>query len=147
MIMIKEQYRADYRGYGILVIGHTAGYRCGYVGIPEYHPFFGVYYNTIDRVTSYNLNVHGGLTYSGEDVHDKDPDFDWWIGFDCSHIGDAKDPMLVGSQMFMDSYQRIVPPGIRQQIWTMDMVIAECKRLIDELHYYVDWVMPEGEEN
>lgn len=53
---------------------------CGYIGVPQSHPFYGRDY---DSVYGY-LDCHGGLTFSGQF-----PDFPhWFFGFDCAHAGD-----------------------------------------------------------
>lgn len=68
---------------------------CGYVGIPETHPLHGKAYQDCD------VEAHGGLTYSAPCQHGPskfpichtpapgEPDNVWWLGFDCSHAGDA----------------------------------------------------------
>lgn len=73
-----------------------SGAWCGYVGVPEGHPFFKMDYADID-----DINVHGGLTFSsvchpsvkGEAYgicHVAAPGHSevWWLGFDCSHWQD-----------------------------------------------------------
>src|SRR6185295_14871422 len=73
------------------------GNLCGYVGVPEGHPWFGKDYNEIDA------EVHGGLTYAAEcDEDDKEHGIchveedgirRWWIGFDCGHFMDLSPRM------------------------------------------------------
>lgn len=57
------------------------GIWCGYVGIPEGHPFHS------ER--GRGLVVHGDVTYRGYSL---DLPFElkewWWLGFDCGHYGD-----------------------------------------------------------
>lgn len=52
------------------------GNLCGYVGIPEDHPW-----RLIDR-DDINVQVHGGLTFE-----DRGPDHRY-LGFDCAHFMD-----------------------------------------------------------
>jgi len=67
-----------------------SGWGNGYVGVPEDHPWFEKYYDDVDP------NIHGGLTYSGEEcpaVHAEDfklvlPDYLYWLGFDTGHFSD-----------------------------------------------------------
>lgn len=66
----------------------TTGALCGYVGVPEGHPFFGV-----DPCLA--LDVHGGITYvgkcQGKICHvprTGEPHVIWWLGFDCAHLDD-----------------------------------------------------------
>ena len=57
---------------------------CGYVAIPEGHPWHNLGYDEIhDQMP--DLRVHGGLTYANRDA-DRQA---WVIGFDCAHAGDA----------------------------------------------------------
>ena len=59
-----------------------SGHLCGYVGVPQGHPWFGADYNLLYDECS----VHGALTFSGP-LPDADPDL-WWVGFDCAHMSD-----------------------------------------------------------
>jgi len=54
------------------------GWGNGYVGLPNWHPFYKMSYDKIP------VNIHNGLTFNG---HDKDEDL-WVIGFDTDHWGD-----------------------------------------------------------
>ncbi|MFX4303032.1 hypothetical protein ACOJUR_12370 [Alicyclobacillus tolerans] len=68
---------------------------CGYVAIPQDHPWYGLSSFVI------NADVHGGLTFSRfghakecENHPDYKPATDekgrklWWVGFDTAHAGD-----------------------------------------------------------
>lgn len=90
----KEQWVDADTGLPCLLVRNTGGALCGYVGVPERHPWFEVDYEHVDA------EVHGGLTYSsfcqaGDDGHTichvvepGEPDRVWWVGFDCAHAGD-----------------------------------------------------------
>lgn len=39
---------------------------------------------------SYFVNVHGGLTYAGGKDNYPAVGDEWWFGFDCAHLGDAR---------------------------------------------------------
>lgn len=96
--MIKEEYKEILEKEGnerlleiddydckILRVGlEYSGHLCGYVRIPEIHPFYNLEYYEID------VDVHGGLTYSSEEKNG------YWIGFDCAHYNDIT-PCYVGS--------------------------------------------------
>lgn len=75
--------KGEHQGFTWVVLHNNNGYRCGYVRIPETHPWFKKYYDDLNDVS-----VHGGLTYNqlAEDG--------WWIGFDCAHLYDLQDPSL-----------------------------------------------------
>jgi hypothetical protein len=74
--------------YRCVVVGQSMGHRCGYIGIPKGHSVYGKDYDEID------IDVHGGLTYAGDDNYPVESDL-WWIGFDCAHSGDGKDFELI----------------------------------------------------
>ena len=52
-----------------------------YVRIPEDHKYFQKGYDDVD------VDVHGGLTYSGKKVSNTENE-GWWIGWDYAHYGD-----------------------------------------------------------
>lgn len=56
------------------------GVPCGYVRVPEGHPFHGRGYDECD------VDAWGGLTYSGV----LDGEDGWWLGFDMGHAGDLR---------------------------------------------------------
>lgn len=79
-------------GLDCLIVRNPVTYAlCGYVGVPEGHPWHGKGYDDVDA------EVHGGLTFAdactrhvchgenGEVVANKDV---WWLGFDCAHAWD-----------------------------------------------------------
>ncbi len=72
-------------GFDFKVVRNPLGFRCGYVKIPEGHPWYGKDYFDIPEV-----GVHGGLTYSDKDGLEYLQGF--WIGFDCAHCFDMPCP-------------------------------------------------------
>jgi hypothetical protein len=72
------------------------GWGNGYVIIPKGHALHGIDYNEINK--SFDVNVHGGLTYSElideefveniKNLHSYDIGC-WMIGFDTAHYGDS----------------------------------------------------------
>lgn len=88
----KVQWQDEETGLPCLVVRGPMGALCGYVGVPNGHPWHGRQFDEIEA------NVHGGLTYSSscmkempEDVaichvpDEGEPDDVWWLGFDCAH--------------------------------------------------------------
>lgn len=87
----KEQWQDAATGLACLVKRNCLGALCGYVGVPEGHPWHGKGYDDVDP------EVHGGLTYAGacQDGPDGstichvpgpgEPEHLWWLGFDCNH--------------------------------------------------------------
>jgi len=95
----KEQWADEATGYACLIVrGHFGGL-CGYVGVPEGHPWHGKDSGDIDA------EAHGGLNYSdscqegpeGETIchvpAPGEPEPLWWVGFDCGHAWDISPGM------------------------------------------------------
>lgn len=75
--------------------------------------------NTVRRSLDIVIDVHGGITFSGQ-PHNDFPG--WWFGFDCAHAGDARikeDPCWPN---FPDDVVR-----------TLDYVTAECESMARQL--------------
>lgn len=123
-VPLKEENRlweGFYKGYRYRIHHNGLGYRCGYVQIPERHPWYGKSASSLDDLPV--LMIHGGITFSEKD----DEDNTWWIGFDCAHAGDAQDPDL-------PSEARLSSMSFGE-IRTLDYVENECKRMIDQLFF------------
>lgn len=104
----------EYNGFSFYVLS-LGTHPCAYVDVTDTE-LNGRDYGNID------IECHGGLTYSREylcTVNKKG----WFIGWDYSHYGD-----FVG-------YELEMPIDIRTngKIWTIDEIVAECKRVIDQL--------------
>lgn len=93
----KAHWIDEATGLDCLINRGNSGVLCGYVGVPESHPFFGKDYDHTDI----GCDVHGGLTFadgcheSGDEgkgiCHPKQGAANetvWWLGFDCAHLGD-----------------------------------------------------------
>jgi len=107
----KIQWRDDGAGLPCLIVRGPSGALCGYVGVPESHPYFGKDYGQCldlkcdhedwchQRIDS-EIGAHGGITFSGacsESEHGichviEGDDKTWWFGFDCAHSGDLCPP-------------------------------------------------------
>lgn len=90
---------------------------CGYVGLPEAHPHHGKDYDSIDA------DVHGGLTYASDHAPKQEADGQWWVGFDCAHVGD-----IVPGALRHDE-----PTRDEDVYRTAEWVQAETNRLADQL--------------
>lgn len=102
----KVQWVDEATDLDCLILRNRGGALCGYVGVPEGHPWFGVDYDSCrvkpetDEDFAYWPEVHGGLTYAdfchehaGDDAichvpYDGRPARLWWLGFDTAHSGD-----------------------------------------------------------
>jgi hypothetical protein len=105
---------------------------CGYVGVPEGHPAFGLDHDDVDA------DAHGGLTFSGlcRDGEETTsvchipaegrPDRVWWLGFDCGHCYDV--------QPAMDARIPGIYPMVSGSVYrTLGYVQAECADLARQL--------------
>lgn len=89
--MVKHVITDD--GFVVLVRETRPDLWCGYLGLPDGHPWHGFGYDALD------VDVHGGLTYARAHCPDDCATLllslsadqrvpGWWIGFDCGHWGD-----------------------------------------------------------
>jgi hypothetical protein len=78
------------------------------------------------------FDVHGSITYSGgKDGYPVESDL-WWFGYDCAHVGDAKDPSILGEEQkeFEARYPHFYDDGV---IRDLDYCISECESLADQI--------------
>ena len=88
----------DDTGLDCMIVRNRSGALCGYVGVPEGHPWHGKDYDSIEPYP----DVHGGLTFAAPCAEGKTeneyaichnpqgrPDNVWWLGFDCAHAWDV----------------------------------------------------------
>lgn len=101
----KMQWPDEATGLPLLIHrSDAAGAWCGYVGVPEGHPWYKTAVHTIDSLLP--VGVHGGLNFTSFCQDDGDesrgvchvpgpgePDHVYWIGFDCGH-GDDLSPAM-----------------------------------------------------
>jgi hypothetical protein len=131
----KVQWIDEATNYACLAVRGRLGVWCGYVGVPEQHPFYKVDCDDLP------VSAHGGLTYSDlcqeeapeghgichipEPGH---PDNVWWLGFDCAHAFDLAPGMIrldglpsTGAGIFQEEYR------------TLAYVQRECESLAAQL--------------
>ena len=78
----------EHSGFLCVVAMMDMGHRCGYVGVPKPHKYYGKNYR---RIADY-IDCHGGLTYSGGRNYPlADRDDLWWFGWDYAHLYDGID--------------------------------------------------------
>lgn len=70
------------------------GNLCGYIKIPEGHPF-----TKLDNFLDISIDCHHGLTFG------KQEDDGFWIGFDCGHMND----FIPGLEMTLKRLRESVP--------------------------------------
>lgn len=124
--MIEVIERGTFSGLDYLIVGLPIGHRCGYVRVPEDHPWHGL----SDGDEADGVRVHGGLTFGGELPYAAG----WWLGFDCAHAGDARDPSLYDDEMRAIQAEHPWPTFGRQQtIRTTAYVRDECASLAEQI--------------
>jgi hypothetical protein len=113
-----------------MIVRNRSGALCGYVGVPEGHPWHGSGYDDIEP------HVHGGLTFAGfcepgvkEEAHaichtvlPGRPEKVWWLGFDCVHALDLAPAM--------SRYQEFAHDDIYRNV---EYVEAEVARLAQQV--------------
>lgn len=115
-------------GLRFMVWELPTGYRNGYVEVPPDHPFFG---KEFDHIAA-DLEVHGGLTFSGSIYTDTD----WWLGFDCHHWLDKPDPTIVGGAHL--PFLGLFPSDNFGEIRSNAYVENECRGLARQIAQYFD---------
>jgi hypothetical protein len=90
---IEKEWQSS--GLPCVVLMTEMGHRCGYVGVPKGHRWFGASYDDVRGKDGEWMEVHGGLTFGNIGDHaypsatiDKNI---FWFGFDCAHLGDFPD--------------------------------------------------------
>jgi hypothetical protein len=134
----KVQWQDPDTGMPCLAVrnGHIGNW-CGYVGVAESHPFFGL----DDSDEKIDVQVHGGLIFSGFCAeNDKEhgichrpdpgePDRVWWFGFDCCHAFDLA-PGLTAT-IRKCGIDRFGIPGDKYR--SLSYVKRECAELAKQL--------------
>lgn len=116
----KIQFADEVTGLPCLIIRSPLGSLCGYVGVPEGHPLYGISYSrcSLGKCDSYcehspecMIKAHGGLTFSdfcqegGRICHvTETPDKVFWFGFDCAHADDYC-PAIVAMTPVLKKYR------------------------------------------
>lgn len=118
----KVQWVDEATGLDCLILRNRSGALCGYVGVPESHPWHGKGYSSCTRTPVCEegycdhgpdsmVRVHGGLTFA-DACHESGkpeesichipepgrPEHVWWFGFDCHHSGDLGPSMIRWNQ-------------------------------------------------
>lgn len=119
--------QGEHLGYPWVVAHNGRGCRCGYVRLPAGHPWAAL---PREDVTA---EVHGGITFACSAG-----DGGGWIGFDCEHAHDRRDPALPMPEIFrlMDAdIGRMLDrleDGERWRVRTQEYVEDQCRRLCEQ---------------
>lgn len=85
---MRFEAEGSHLGYKFKVLINLVGNRCGYIQLPEGHPWYGKDYS--DEAFN-DVRVHGGLTFSAHVKNHPCLEDGFWIGFDCGHCFDLPD--------------------------------------------------------
>ncbi len=122
--MIVER-TGEYKGFVYeVVINEESGFRCGCVLIPKGHKLHGVDYRNLE-----NIDCHGGLTFSGDDLDSGK----WYIGFDCGHFGDGVDFDLISNKQTREIKRQFATSYDLCCVRSCEFVIVECIKIIDQI--------------
>lgn len=77
-----DTWSGEYLGFAVYARRSDLGVWCGYIGLPQGHPWVG--HEPLD------VSIHGGVTYAQNGLTNRTVgDFSvWYLGFDCGHYGD-----------------------------------------------------------
>lgn len=125
---------------GLIVRSPASGGLCGYVGVPQGHPAYGLGYQDVEG----DVEVHGGLTYSGacsgsicHEPEAHEVNSIWWLGFDCGHAWDlspALRAMMRSIHRGRDPFAELDGmPGMREVYKPVWWVRAEVEQLAVQL--------------
>lgn len=112
-------YTDIYKGYTYYVVSYGT-HPCGYVEIPEGHPYYNVHYDNLD------IRCHGGLTFNDKLAFEGIAYGKYCIGWDYAHVGDY---VYYGDKVsfnFMEHFREC-------DKYTTDEIIDDCKYVIDQI--------------
>ena len=134
--MLMQEKRFEYHGFPCVILFMPMGYRCGYVGIPEGHKYYGMKYDEIP------VDCHGGLTYFDSRLRGQEDKHTWWIGFDCGHSCDGYDieklkeyygnnKNVMEQLRYMEDYYQTMNGYCT--VRTLEYCEEECKKIVEQL--------------
>lgn len=104
-----EPDRADLEHAGLpcLLLRHDHGHWCGYVGLPDDHPWSGIDFSDLDAIHESRESwvglpeVHGGVTWNRgcDDLRSRRVSRHW-VGFDCGHM--ASGDLVLSPRSFLE---------------------------------------------
>ena len=112
--IVETLKKGEHSGFEFFILWFSS-HPNAYIKIPKSHPYYKKDYREIDN----KYLVHGGFTFSGEDLDKRYglPE-GWYLGWDYAHSTDF---------INLPSHQL---NGFR---WTIKDIEKECKEVIDEL--------------
>lgn len=130
---LDEPDSAEFTAHGLVcrIVRHDVmGFLCGYAGVPQSHPLYGLDY---DDPLLEDVYAHGGLTFSGED------DGLWWYGFDCGHAWD----LAPAGRLFRARLEQLEPEMHAAIKRLEDSIPAEIRRAAEDVYRDFEYVRGE----
>ena len=125
--VVEKQF--EYKGHDCICIFGCRGYRCGYVSVDDNKEF-----------NEYDIECHGGLSFSGTLPYDYGQKETYYNGFDCGHICDGNDYNtalaygLLTEKRFNELLEmQILSPTFLQPVRSLEYVEEQCKKIVDQL--------------
>ena len=141
-----DEVIGTHKGYQYIVKLSPRGHRCGYIKINDHKLWSEIEksYRDWNYKLDLDIKVHGGVTFvESYSKSDYLPIGDW-IGFDCIHLGDFPDinamilnfpfdkqKMLTVTECHYSEFENL-------KIWYKEDVENECKKVICQLHDYIE---------
>lgn len=131
-----EHNSIECRCIRIVAFEHTGsvfgGHWCGYIKVPNGHAWNGYSFDY-----HFDCDVHGGISYGDQEEDD------WWIGFDCAHLGDmipSMERMYQNEEAFkkirQEHQNRLKKCGIQdifqENYKNIGYIVEETKKLADQ---------------
>lgn len=135
---------------------HATGHLCGYVGVPMWHPLYGLPYCNSDwdgfSVDS-EINIHGGVTYAGN-FKDLKPNIKlshkyYFFGFDCAHLDDyipnypeiyRSDDKTYRNFEYVEAQTRILADQLAPKFyWIRRMIFCFFRKIYRQIRRKLPW--------
>jgi hypothetical protein len=124
-----DEYRAAAHGFPVILVRTASGTWCGYVGVPEGHPWFG---KSPGEYRALGARVHGGVTWAQGDCPPRQEGEDpgrWWVGFDTGHSQDRSPVLSLYLKEVGLTEKAFDYPGLEPEYRTFEYSKAELEEL------------------
>lgn len=120
--------RFEYKGLPCVILFNPLGYRTGYVGVPKGK-----------KIDITSIECHGGITFKEKNLMGRKDRWEGsWIGFDCGHAGDGRDPELTAKYWPDNKLMAQVVEGFHRKFpgpaKSLKFCEEECKGIADQIH-------------
>ena len=115
----------EYKGHECICIFNYMGFRCGYVSVRNAKHYY-----------DYDIDCHGGLTFSDSLTEEYEPKHAFYIGFDCGHFCDGQDKEQAYKYGLLtkEEYRLFnIMPSYGGGVRTLEYVEEQCKSIVEQL--------------